>query len=299
MSRGSGRHKRVEQILKSPFYMGEFDWQGQRYQGKHEPVCTQAEWKRLQETFNGKHAPHRATKSDAAFAGFLRCGDCGCRITYDRKTKNGRTYDYYRWANGRRAHEHLRYVRESVLFDGLEPALDAIAIGPELAKRIAAELSKTHADMKRKGRQKAERYKTALSQLEEREDRLYTRYDRGEVDKFTYDRQLELVRRERAGLTAHLEQVNEHLGDAYLFTAHRILELAQDAKVLWKSRSAREKRSLLDELVSNPTLTGESVRFDLKKPFAVLAEMRETDEWHAQRDSNPRHSVPKTDALSS
>jgi site-specific DNA recombinase len=298
--RGTGRHKRVEQILKSPFYMGEFKWRGQQYQGKHEPVFTHAEWKRLQETFDGKHAPHRADQSDAALAGFLRCGECGCRITYDPKTKkSGRTYDYYRCANGRRAHARLLYVNESDVFDALEPALDAITIGPELADRIAAELNKTHADVKRKRRQEMERYKAALSELVEREDRLYERYDHGEIDKPTHDRQLERIRSDRTHQTAQLEQANEHLDDAYLFTAQRILELAQDAKTLWKSRSAREKRALLEELVSNPTLTGRSVRFDLKKPFAVLAQMRDSTEWHAQRDSNPRHSVPKTDALSS
>lgn len=51
--RGSGRHKRVEQILKNPFYVGEFKWRGQLYQGAHEPVLTRKQWNDLQATFNG------------------------------------------------------------------------------------------------------------------------------------------------------------------------------------------------------------------------------------------------------
>ena len=40
-------------------------------------------------------------------------------------------------------------------------------------------------------------------------------------------------------------------------------------------RSGAEKRALLDVVVSNPTLTGRKVSFELKKSFAVLAEIRQ------------------------
>ena len=226
--------------------------------------------------------PHRASQKNAALAGFLRCGTCGCRITYDPKTKkSGQTYHYDRCANGRREHDRLKYASEGAIFDGLEPALDAIAIGSKLADRIAAELNKTHVAVKQQRRQEAARFARALAVLTEREDRLFDRYDSGEIDRETYDRQLGRARTERVEQTAKLKEANEELDDAYLFTAQRILELAQQAKSLWKTRSGREKRQLLEELVSNPTLTGTTVGYDLKKPFAVLAEMRESKEWHA------------------
>lgn len=56
--RGTGRHKRVEQILKNPFYMGEFQWRGERYEGQHDPILSRTEWRKLQETFDGRYAPH-------------------------------------------------------------------------------------------------------------------------------------------------------------------------------------------------------------------------------------------------
>ena len=58
------------------------------------------------------------------------------------------------------------------------------------------------------------------------------------------------------------------------FTAQRTLELAKSAAELWVSRSGAEKRALLEMMVSNPTLTGRKVAYELKKPFAVLAEIR-------------------------
>jgi hypothetical protein len=49
---------------------------------------------------------------------------------------------------------------------------------------------------------------------------------------------------------------------------------AKSAAELWVSRSGAEKRALLEMMVSNPTLTGRKVAYELKKPFAVLAEIR-------------------------
>ena len=71
-----------------------------------------------------------------------------------------------------------------------------------------------------------------------------------------------------------VEAANEDLDDTWLVTAQRTLELAKTAKELWVSRSGAEKRALLDLLVSNPTLSGRKLTFELKKPFALVAEIR-------------------------
>jgi hypothetical protein len=273
--------------LKNPFYMGEFEWRGRMYQGTHEPVLTRTQWNDLQATFNGKHAPDRAGRQGAALVGFLACGECGCRITYDPKSKrSGAVYHYYRCANGRRAHNSLVYVPEAEILEGFEAALDSIAIDTSLATRIARELNATHASLRRVRRDESRRFSAALDELQEREDRLFDLLGSGALDAEAYKRQLARLRDERSACTEQLARANEQLDDRYLVTAQRILELAQNAKSLWKTRPPSNKRALLEKVVSNPTLTGRSVRFDLRKPFAVLAQMRGSDEWHARRDSN-------------
>jgi hypothetical protein len=71
-----------------------------------------------------------------------------------------------------------------------------------------------------------------------------------------------------------VEAANAEPDDEWPFTAQRTLELAKSAAELWVSRSGAEKRMLLEMMVSNPTLTGRKVAYELKKPFAVLAEIR-------------------------
>jgi hypothetical protein len=62
-------------------------------------------------------------------------------------------------------------------------------------------------------------------------------------------------------------------------TAKTVLELATSAKSLWIDRSAYERREFLNKVLSNPILDGLTVRYELKKPFAVLMKMNENKEW--------------------
>ena len=80
------------------------------------------------------------------------------------------------------------------------------------------------------------------------------------------------------------------LDDKYLATADRIFELAKRARSLWNQRSPAEERQLLEVVLSNPVLDGATVRWEMKKPFAILAEMTNGSAWRARSDSNARPS---------
>ena len=58
-------------------------------------------------------------------------------------------------------------------------------------------------------------------------------------------------------------------------------ELSTNAESLWNLRSAVEKVSLLQKLISNPVLDGPTIRYDLQKPFAVIAEMAKKEDWRS------------------
>lgn len=81
-----------------------------------------------------------------------------------------------------------------------------------------------------------------------------------------------------------LEEYQHIINGAQNETARSILELATTAKSLWNQRSPIERRQLLDMLLSNRSLSGSSVEFVLKKPFAVLAEMATNQSWRGLRD---------------
>ncbi len=288
----TGRAGRVSDILHNPFYAGRFRWKGQVYPANHEPVFTDAEWQQLQATFVPDHEPPQpAEEQRGALVRLLTCAGCGCWISYDpkeKKLRDGgvRKYDYYRCSNGRRAHPRLKYVAEGAILDQLAGALDDIHITEVVAQQIADGLNETHKEVQAERRREAAKFERELKALDAKETRLVEELCDGGLPREVAQRQLERIQEERLRLTRRREAASAALDDRYLKTAADVLELAKSARTLWESRSPAEKRQLIERLVSNPTLDGVTVRYDLKKPFAILAKMAKGADWLGNQDSN-------------
>jgi site-specific DNA recombinase len=87
-------------MFTEPFYYGEFEWNGQRWQGAHTPVITREEFDRAQDILGARGKPRRG-RFEHPYPGLLRCGSCGASIVYEckRKVEKGsgilRTYCYF------------------------------------------------------------------------------------------------------------------------------------------------------------------------------------------------------------
>lgn len=73
-------------ILTNPFYCGWFEFAGKVYQGKHRPMITQEEFDYVQKLLGIKTKSITKHK-DLPYRGIIRCGECGCHITTEIKTK--------------------------------------------------------------------------------------------------------------------------------------------------------------------------------------------------------------------
>src|SRR5438105_4122793 len=66
-------------FFRNIFYTGLFDYSGERYEGKHTPLITLAEYQRVQEIIDGRKKIHTA-KHDWYFMKLFTCGECGAAI---------------------------------------------------------------------------------------------------------------------------------------------------------------------------------------------------------------------------
>jgi site-specific DNA recombinase len=73
-------------IFTNLFYAGIISHSGQQYPGKQEPMVTLEEYDHVQ-ILLGRKARPRPQSHEFAFTGIMRCGDCGCLITAETKTK--------------------------------------------------------------------------------------------------------------------------------------------------------------------------------------------------------------------
>jgi hypothetical protein len=89
-------------MLQNPFYMGQVRYGGKTYPGKHTPMVTYEEFMKVQSFIKRRNTARPVISEEAdpfPYRGLVRCGECGCLITFTRKIKrqkngNVHTYDY-------------------------------------------------------------------------------------------------------------------------------------------------------------------------------------------------------------
>lgn len=87
-------------IFSNLFYAGVILHKGIQYKGKHKPMITLEEYDRAQ-TILGRKGKPRSKTHKFAYTGLIECGECGCSITAQRKSKyikttgELKTYTYY------------------------------------------------------------------------------------------------------------------------------------------------------------------------------------------------------------
>ena len=169
-------------------------------------------------------------------------------------------------------------VAEDEVLEQFGGPVDQITLTPELADQVARALNEGQRDAGAERARAAEIHRNEVAALQQKEDRLFDRYDAGEVDRETYDRQLARVRADKAESVERLHRAESAAGSTYLVTGARVLEMAKQAKSLWIGRSPEEKRDFVSQLVCNPRLEGRKVRYDLRNPSAssrVCAKVRD------------------------
>lgn len=277
----------IERRLTNKFYDCRFDWSGVEYPGLHERIIPKDLFWKVQETFGLKN-PYR--KSRGIFdGGWLRCAEpsCGCNIVYDPKEKTLKgtgervSYKYYRCTNGRRVHRTLKgmSLTEEEIFDQFSGAVNSISITEDFARQLSEALNETQRKAQQAIAREIEGYQDAIKSLDAKNDRLFDRYDVGEIAREEYVHQKNRIRAERDHYTNVLGRANLLINDATCETAKSILELATNAESLWKMQSAQERKRFLDQLLSNQVLDGVTVRYELKKPFKTLSEMKQDSSW--------------------
>jgi site-specific DNA recombinase len=286
----SYRANSIEKRLSNPFYWGQFEWQGTIYPGKHELIIPPKVLKGVKDRVSRRGLPARPVDKQGDFSGgFFVCGhaECGRDITYDPKTKRNKEtgieteYRFYRCSNSRKIHPTMKgmYVTEANLWSQLENVATNVTLTKSKADQILTALRESNEKAKDGLRKQIADYKEALKKLEVREDSIYEDYKNGVLDESGYKRKFQRVREERDHYTNLLERANESVNQAFSETAESLIELAIDAKRLWKTATVEQRLALVKTVCSNQKLNGVTIDYELKKPFAVLAEMSEKEIW--------------------
>ena len=131
-------------ILTNIFYTGIIEWNGEIIdtRGKpqaHHPMVTLEEFDRVQELLGRDGKPRNTKNHEFAYTGIIKCGDCGCMITAQEKTKyikkTGETkkYTYYHCTKRKQNYKcsQVKNIRVEDLENQINEELAQLTILPE------------------------------------------------------------------------------------------------------------------------------------------------------------------------
>jgi site-specific DNA recombinase len=272
----------IEYRIKNCFYGGDFIWQGMRYKGRHELIISPAILEAVKKVERGNRGLRLVSGHGIFGGGWMKCAECGCQITYDPKRKiyrNGKeqAFHYYRCSNGRGFHTEKRvYVREDAILEQFEALVERISMDGETARFVAAALNEAEKRATIESKRAIAKLQTDVDSIMAKEDRAYQDLTAGTIDAEMFKRLVNQYRAERTAIQARLDAAKVQASGKSRENVASVIELATNARSLFKTRNGLEKRDFLETLVSNPRLRGATVEYDIKKAWGVLICLRES-----------------------
>jgi site-specific DNA recombinase len=265
----------VHTILRNRLYTGWYGWNGKLIQGKHEALVSVEAWERVQRALDGRFGKKaKRGRHDFAFSGLIACHACGCAVVGEIKKER---YVYYHCTGyadkckGNPDSCRRKYVREENLEAQFTDLLGRLKFDDEVLEWVRDALHASHADERREHEEAIKRHQTEYKRLQDRINAMYVDKLDGLVDTAFYEK---MSNQWREGQNRCQREIDGHQAadKSYKDEGVALLDLARNAQRLFAVQEPREKRRLLNFLLSNCSWEDGEVVATFRQPFDMPAE---------------------------
>ena len=258
----------IYNIFANLFYAGIIEYDGNQYDGKHEPMITLDEYDKVQFLLGRKGRP-RPKKHKFAYTGLIRCGECGCFYTAETKTKHIkstgeiRKYCYYHCT--RRSKEikcsQRKVLREENLEKQIEEEIKKWTILPEF-RDWALDILKQENDKEIEDRKQIHqtRCKAVLDTQNQIDNLTKMRY-RGLIDDEEYMRERKLLQAELASLKQDRRETEDRAVN-WLELTENTFHFATHAREAFIHGDLDTKKDILMAIGKNLTIKDGKLRIE-------------------------------------
>lgn len=249
-------------------YMGDFNWNGRLYKGRHLPLVTRELWERVQTILEGRNARKlRHDTHDFAFSGLMSCGHCGCALVGE--LKKGR-YVYYH-CTGYKGKCGEPYVREEVISEKFSEVLGRLTFGEDVLSWLTVGLHESHADEQREHEAAIARLQAEYDRLRNRTHAMYVDKLDGRIDGAFYAQMSETWQQEQDKLMREITR-HQAADRSYLEEGARLIDLAHGSQRVFAKQEPHQQRRLLNFVLSNSTWKNGELAVTYRQPFELIAE---------------------------
>jgi len=280
----------MHRIFNDPFYTGLFIYNGQTYNGKHEPMITMEEFEHAQKLLH-KPGRTRSKRHWFPYTGMMKCGDCGCAITATAKVKRlqcsgeFKTYVFYHCTKRKKTDkpcDQHEFVTAPQLEQLISAELEKCAISKKVrdwAIKIIDAEKENEGIVKEKilqsQQQGLECTKRELSNLTSLRLR-----DLIDDDEFTTRKQ-DL----QSKVAIVTQKINESHSTVHTWRkkATEAFEFAHAATAKFSNGKEEERKAIFASLGSNYTLKDKKLFITKHKSLEAIAKSRDVVEYEIER----------------
>lgn len=268
----------VEHFLKNPFYMGVMRYEGKLYSHKYEPLIEPWMWKKIQEV-DARRSKIRTKQvgKEYIYKGLIKCADCGYSVFCDGPKKGNNFYLMCTEYGGK--HDAKR-LNETVINAQVVAILESVRVPEHMIPGLVDDLRAEFDNEQRFYQQNVKRLQHDYDKFDEEIKNMFRDRSKFKIKPELFD---ELISEKTQMQGDLLEQIKDHSrgNEQFILSASKILEVAHNASELFLSQDVRmsQKHRLLEFVLSNLRLSGETLLFELKTPFDVIAGCSKNDSW--------------------
>ncbi len=276
----------VQRMLKNHFYYGVFKFNGEVYQGSHEPIISKKLFDSVQQVMNNRGKKKRKRKHEFAFSGFMRCGNCGCMITAEKQ----KGHNYYRCTKKKQKCDE-RYLREESLVEQMRNFIQKVSLPDNWAENMLLELDKEKEQAKKESEIFVQNLHQQKAKVEQKIEKLLDLYIAGgALTLEEYQTKKQKLLNEKLDIEQKIRDF-EQSGNNWLEPMKEMIFEAKQAKILLSQGDNYQIREFLKNVGSNFILKDKKFNFAPKIGWRALAEGEPAStftDWRRGRDSNPR-----------
>ena len=285
----------VYSMFKNIFYAGVIEKDGKRIQGSHPAMITEEEYNRVQKII-GRKLTKRPSEKVFAFTGLLKCGECGCAITAEERSKYiasekcVRKYVYYHCTKKKQLLTGEKCQQKHISLESLEgkiiALLERIRISERFlvwAKTVLSEETEKEVEQREILRKNLERQVSEATKKLDNLIRLKIS-DPELLNEEEFRNHKESIMQERNKAQEKLLAVSVRQ-DEWIDLTEKTLRFCMLARERFETGTPEEKRLIVSCIGSNFVLMNGEVNFRAKNIFGIIEKVQKSGETK-KRGSN-------------
>jgi len=262
-------------LLQNRFYYGLIRYNGEYFEGKHEPIITKKLFDQAQEVMKQKSKPQKKDKMKFfLYRGLFKCGQCGFTITADKKIKPiGKSYTYYYCTKKNPNHKCSQnvFTREEKISSQINEAIQKVSFSDDCADWMLAELKKEQKEKAQSSRFFTQKTESEIKEIDEKLEKLMNAHLENALDLAEYQGAKNKFVNQKQLLKDKINAFEQKSNNRFEL-ATKFINSVKQAKIIALQENPEGIRDFLKKIGSNFRLSEQKLFLDFKNPFKILAE---------------------------